>query len=90
MSASASVDVLPDECVHPVGRLFTGGAETRAITSRKAESDIGAPSAAILNVSNKPDVARAAGKRSVMSVGLGVTLPGANCVFLTFLTLLRM
>ena len=37
MSASTSDDVLPDECVHPVGRLFTGGAETRTIASRRAE-----------------------------------------------------
>ena len=62
----------------------------QASAGRVAESDTGAPSAATLNVNNKPDVARAAGKRSVMSVGLGVTLPGANCVFLTLLTLLRM
>ena len=62
----------------------------QASAGRVAEWDTGAPSAATLNVNNKPDVARAAGKRSVMSVGLGVTLPGANCVFLTLLTLLRM
>ena len=37
MSASTSDDVLPDECVYPVGRLFTGGAETRTIASRRAE-----------------------------------------------------